>query len=156
MDLEQLASWAINKDPALGTSSTRSDTSSENGESLPWTDSGPTSPTDAMVDVTFGPNAVEAAADNNGGCLEPRLQPEFRQFLEWVFGPQGIASLDIVAFGDFAHGGRDHSNNLLLCRSTNAMGNFRFLNRYEQDWAEVRYTYRDAMEACPVEPLFRF
>ncbi|KAF5624740.1 AAA family [Fusarium sp. NRRL 25303] len=129
LDLEQRASWAINKDPALATSSTRSDTSSENGESLPWTDSGPTSPTGTTVDVTFGPNAVETAADDNGGCLEPRLQPEFRQFLEWAFGPQGIASLDIVAFGDFAHGGRETWYNLLLCRSTNGMGNFRFLNR---------------------------
>ncbi|KAF5537201.1 hypothetical protein FNAPI_11487 [Fusarium napiforme] len=106
-DLEQCASWAINEDPALATSATRSDTSSASGESLSWTDSGPTTPTGAAGDVTFGPNAVEVTADNHGGSLWPLLQHDFRQFLEWAFGPQGIASLDIVAFGDFAHGDRE-------------------------------------------------
>ncbi|KAF5635326.1 AAA family ATPase [Fusarium tjaetaba] len=107
-NIEQGASWAINEDPALATSITRSDTSSESGESLSWTDSGPTTPTGAAGDVTFGPNAVEVTAYNHGGSLWPLLQHDFRQFLEWAFGPQGIASLDIVAFGDFAHGGREN------------------------------------------------
>ncbi|PNP60807.1 hypothetical protein FNYG_14427 [Fusarium nygamai] len=155
-DLEQCKSWAINEVPALTASSTRSDTSSESRVSLLWTDSGLTTPTSAAGDVTFGPNAVEVAADNNGGCLWPPLQHKFRQFLEWVFGPQGIASLDIVAFGDFAHGGRESTYNLLLSRSTNATSNFRLLDRYGRDWEEVRYKYGDAMEACPVEPLSEY
>ncbi|KAF5698704.1 AAA family ATPase [Fusarium mundagurra] len=156
LDLKQCASWAINEDAALVTLSTRSDTSSESGESLPWTDSGPTTPTGATQDVPFGPNAVEVADGNNGGCLWPPLQPEFRQFLEWIFGPQGIASLDIVAFGDFAHGGRESTYNLLLSRSTDATSNFRVLDKYRRECEEVRDKYRDALEACPVEPLFRF
>ncbi|KAF5688000.1 f-box-like domain-containing protein [Fusarium denticulatum] len=156
LDLEQCQSWAINEDAALATLSTGSDTSSESGEPFPWTDSGPTTPTGAREDVTFGPNAVEVAADNNGGCHWPPLQHEFHQFVEWAFGPQGIASLDIVAFGDFAHDHRETTYNLLLSRNNDAMSNFRVLDRYGRDWAEVRDKYRDAMEACPVEPLFKF
>ncbi|KAM5357024.1 hypothetical protein ACJZ2D_016690 [Fusarium nematophilum] len=155
LDLKQYASWAINNHPASATSGTRSDTSSESGESLPWTDSGLTTPTSATKDVTFGPNAVEVAAGKNGGWRGPTLRHEFRQFAEWVFGPQGIASLDIVAFGDFAHGGRVTRNNLLLCRDADGTSNFRLLDEYGREWKEVRDKYRTAMEACPVEPLFR-
>ncbi|KAF5597544.1 AAA family ATPase [Fusarium pseudoanthophilum] len=155
-DLEQCKSWAINEDQILATSTTRSDILSESGESLPWTDSGPTTPTGATQDVTFGPNAVEIATGNNGGSLWPPLDHEFRQFVEWAFGPQGIASLDIVAFGDFAHGGRETRNNLLLSRSNDATSKFQILDPYGRDFEEVRDKYRDAMEACPVEPLFKF
>jgi hypothetical protein len=140
----------------LATSTTRSDTSSDSEESLPWTDSGPTTPTAATQDVTFGPNAVEVAADNNEQCLWPPLHHELRRFLKWAFGPQGIASLDTVAFGDFAHGGRETTYNILISRSNDATRNFRILDPYGRDFEEVRDRYCDAMEACPVEPLFRF
>ncbi|KAF4501071.1 AAA family ATPase [Fusarium agapanthi] len=155
LDLKQCDSWAIDEDAALASWNTRSDTSSETGEFHSWTYSGPAATTGATEDVTFGRHAIKVATDNNEGCLGPPLQHEFRQFAEWVFGPQGIASLDIVAFGDFAYGGREAMYDLLLSRSTDATSNFRILDRYGRDWEEVPYKYRDAMEACPVEPLFR-
>lgn len=58
------------------------------------------------------------------------LRDKFRRFAEWAFGPQGLASLEVIAYGDFAYDGRAGTRNLLLCRSTKGRGNFQLLTEY--------------------------
>lgn len=83
-----------------------------------------------------------------------KLRDELRLFAEWVFGPQGIASLQVVVFGDFAHGGRKSSHNLLLRRSTQGRSTFRVYGGSDPELKRVQAEYREVLEACPVEPLF--
>ncbi|KAK8118308.1 uncharacterized protein PG998_002934 [Apiospora kogelbergensis] len=51
--------------------------------------------------------------DLQTGRLLGHLRKEFVQFVVWIFGPQGVVSLQIVAFGDFAHGKFEREHNAL-------------------------------------------
>jgi hypothetical protein len=124
-------------------------------------DSGIQSPASETDGVDSGRDAEEAvaidAAEAAGG---PRLRPEFHRFAEWVFGPQGIGSLQLLAVGDFAYSGRIRSlqeETLILCRNTGdgSMSNFR-INPVDGSEAEVLHEYRDALEACPVGPFLGY
>ena len=82
------------------------------------------------------------------------LRPKFRRFVEWIFGPQGVRSLHLLMFGDFAHGSREPLNNLVLCRNTagGGSGNFRIVHEYDHV-AEIYDKYSDVLGVCPIEPL---
>ena len=101
-------------------------------------------------------NRPEEAEEVEG---HPTLRPEFCQFAEWAFGPQGIGSLCLVVYGDFAYGrSRDPGLNLergkilILCRDTSdrAKRNFRVV-REDSPQARILDEYRDALGACPIE-----
>ena len=141
-DLEHYGSWAIKQ-----ASDTTIKSLSDCGNFSSATDSVATNSINEMEETPL-------ASDLSGTVNKHRLRDEFRRFAEWVFGPQGIASLHIIAFGDFAHGGRATHNNLLLCRDSHESGSFRLLRENESKWAEIREEYRNMMEACPVEPLY--
>lgn len=141
--------------PSRAASPARREIPSDSEESYPCTDSGITSPTSETEEVAPGPDEEDATAGGNEAGFGRRLRDEFRRFVEWVFGPQGLASLQIVAFGDFAYGGRAAQNNLLFCRSTDGRSNFRLLSESGTEWEEVLDEYRNALEACPVEPLLK-
>lgn len=81
------------------------------------------------------------------------FRDKFYQFLKWVFGPDGISSLQIVLFGDFAYGGRIGQKNVLLCRDPGSDNHFRVTNAVDAEWIEVRNGYRSAIEASPTEPI---
>ncbi|EAQ84468.1 hypothetical protein CHGG_08482 [Chaetomium globosum CBS 148.51] len=56
--------------------------------------------------------------------LEDALQDSFRALLDWAFGPNGIASLEVVAFGDFGQGrNKLYLHNLFVCRTKSAEEN---------------------------------
>ncbi|KAF5127134.1 hypothetical protein E5D57_008062 [Metarhizium anisopliae] len=59
----------------------------------------------------------------------------------------------IMAFGDFAYGGRSITNNFLYGRNTEGNSHFRLLSEYEPEWKNIRDEYLNALGACPVEPL---
>ncbi|KAK1965444.1 hypothetical protein LY78DRAFT_95204 [Colletotrichum sublineola] len=46
----------------------------------------------------------------------PTLGKSFVEFAQWVFGPSGIRSLRLLAYGDFSYDGRFERATLLLCR----------------------------------------
>ena len=102
-----------------------------------WRDSGPPSPISDTEDVAPG----------------PELLPELRGFASWAFGPHGIPSLQMIALGDYAHGGRATWNNFLLCRCTEEGKRFRYIANHEPAAKEILEEYRDMLEACPIEPL---
>lgn len=112
-------------------------------ESVPWTDSS----------VTSLPTEMEDATVRHEAWLRHRMRNEFCRFAEWVFGPYGISSLQIMAFGDFAYGGRSITNNFLFGRNTEGNSHFRLLSEYEPEWKNIRDEYLNALGACPVEPL---
>ncbi|UPL00365.1 hypothetical protein LCI18_011299 [Fusarium solani-melongenae] len=87
---------------------------------------------------------------------EPELRNEFCYFAEWAFGLDGIPSLDIIAFGDFAYGGRENDRNVLLGRNTSGTSNFRMLEAKAGEWKDALDKYHVAMGACPVDHLFTF
>ncbi|KAJ4328089.1 hypothetical protein N0V84_001457 [Fusarium piperis] len=84
----------------------------------------------------------------------PRLRSGFRHFAEWAFGPEGISSLDIIAYGDFAYGGRRVDGNVLLGRQTGGTSHFRVLNEKAGEWKDALDKYHVAMGTCPAEHLF--
>ncbi|RGP64306.1 hypothetical protein FSPOR_8126 [Fusarium sporotrichioides] len=47
----------------------------------------------------------------------PPLQQSFRDFAYWVFGPEGIVSLEYIIAGDLSHGSRYSESNALIFRS---------------------------------------
>jgi hypothetical protein len=82
--------------------------------------------------------------------LLANVQTEFRMFAEWVFGPQGVSSLQFLAFGDFVCG----KHNLILRRSGDEEVNFRVLEPRSMEESRVVDEYQDVLEACPITTLF--
>lgn len=66
----------------------------------------------------------------------PMLEKSFVDFAQWVFGPTGIRSLRLLAYGDFSYEGRFGNRALLLCRRDSARSN------------------EDSVTACPCDSLF--
>ncbi|KAH9204561.1 hypothetical protein DL95DRAFT_529207 [Leptodontidium sp. 2 PMI_412] len=46
------------------------------------------------------------------------LPTELREFTNWAFGPHGLPTLEVLAFGDFSYDGRFDVRNKLFCRHT--------------------------------------
>ncbi|KAK3897443.1 AAA family ATPase, partial [Staphylotrichum tortipilum] len=80
---------------------------------------------------------------------EPKLRPEFRQFAEWVFGPHGIRSLQLLVCGNYANNNWPYR--VVLERSTGGEGNGLFRDpilRLQR--SEAVEAYRDLLGVCPV------
>lgn len=91
--------------------------------------------------------------------LEDALQDSFRVLLDWAFGPDGIASLDLVAFGDFAQGRNNlYLHNLFVCRTKSSADNYGLPyqvfdardRQHEHEWAAIVRPHWSFLEACPV------
>jgi len=50
------------------------------------------------------------------------LPTELREFTNWAFGPHGLPTLEVLAFGDFSYDGRFDVRNKLFCRHTRSTG----------------------------------
>ncbi|KAH6842353.1 hypothetical protein B0I37DRAFT_381730 [Chaetomium sp. MPI-CAGE-AT-0009] len=91
--------------------------------------------------------------------LEAALQDSFRSLLDWAFGQQGIASLQLVAFGDFAQGrNKLYLHNLFVCRAESGADRggrpYRVFDardrEHEHKWAAIVRPHWSFLEACPV------
>ena len=92
------------------------------------------------------------------------LGQSFANFAQWAFGPCGIRSLQLLAYGDFSYDGRFKSTTILLRRREAPPGNvdgrqFLYFDelREGQDW-ELWELYRresHVLTACPTDTLFR-
>ncbi|KAM6511256.1 hypothetical protein FALCPG4_016258 [Fusarium falciforme] len=138
-DVSNFGSWALVEILAPSISRANSDASSDSDLTTYTEDSDP------------GPDW-----DLDFTQREPELRNEFRHFAEWAFGPDGIPSLDIIAFGDFAYGGWENSRNVLLGRNTSGTSNFRMLDAKAGEWKDALDKYHVVMGACPVGHLFTF
>ncbi|KAL9617654.1 MAG: hypothetical protein Q9160_007571 [Pyrenula sp. 1 TL-2023] len=98
----------------------------------------------------------EASSHKSHKVVTDRLH----EFAQWAFGPEGIKSLRIIAFGDFSHNGRWASNNMMLCRQNEPAGNeafdykrYRELGNDDQNLRNVLERYMHVLEACPALPV---
>ncbi|KAK3291580.1 uncharacterized protein B0H64DRAFT_409476 [Chaetomium fimeti] len=91
--------------------------------------------------------------------LEDALQDSFRALLDWAFGPHGIASIQLVAFGDFAQGrNKLYLHNLFVCRAESRVDKggppYRVFDardrKHEHEWATIVRPHWSFLEACPV------
>ncbi|KAI0543820.1 hypothetical protein F4679DRAFT_567183 [Xylaria curta] len=85
------------------------------------------------------------------------LTPEFQDLASWVFGPDGINSLQLLAFGDFICRGRLFSFNLILRRKDAPVTDGELPYHRIDPWLERNKSISDAvcgfLEACPSTPL---
>ncbi|GAW12946.1 hypothetical protein ANO14919_023190 [Xylariales sp. No.14919] len=81
------------------------------------------------------------------------LRSRFRQFLEWAFGLNGLPSLQVVAFGDFAMS--DAQYTVIACRDTNESTNFQIISPSHPKMRTILSEYGDVLRACPSESSSR-
>ncbi|CAI6088010.1 unnamed protein product [Clonostachys chloroleuca] len=98
---------------------------------------------EAEFDETCGPGETNYA-----------LKGEFRDFAEWVFGPDGIHSLKTLVFGDLSHIShtrRFSRDQVVLVRDESESGsrNFKMVDRDEAVFMFNLGGCLDAIEACP-------
>lgn len=89
---------------------------------------------------------------------------ELRKFAAWAFGPHGFPRLQVLAYGDFSFGNRYAQQNTLLRRKlnsalnptsyTNQAQNASFEVVRSEGWNRIDDTYREVLEACPVDYLY--
>ncbi|KAK4173911.1 hypothetical protein QBC36DRAFT_193573, partial [Triangularia setosa] len=75
-----------------------------------------------------------------------------------IFGPTGIPSLEVVAFGDFAHDrNRWILHNLFVCRSNTSAKKYRVFDARdktnEHGWIDTGCKYKNMLESCPAALL---
>lgn len=61
---------------------------------------------------------------------------DFFSCVEWAFESEHFPELQILAFGDFAHGGRFSDRSLLFCRETKPNSDFPFRVMQRSGWVE--------------------
>src|SRR4051794_7591845 len=61
----------------------------------------------------WGVAVDEPSSNYHGG-----LTMELHELGQWAFGPEGISSLRVLAFGDFSHKGRFAKSSVLLCKES--------------------------------------
>jgi hypothetical protein len=94
---------------------------------------------------------------------KPRPTQDLHFFANWAFGPTGIQSLSVIAFGDFSYNERYASENVFLCRNelqdkrdvgAHQRYNYRQITSSDHSaWGLVE-KHRNALEACPTSSLF--
>jgi hypothetical protein len=96
-------------------------------------------------------------------AYKPRPTQDLHFFANWAFGPTGIPSLSVIAFGDFSYNERYASENVFLCRnehqddrSTGAHQryNYRQITSSDHSAWDLIEIHRYALEACPTNSLF--
>ncbi|KAF4458632.1 Alcohol acetyltransferase [Fusarium albosuccineum] len=94
-------------------------------------------------------SSVKTTHDDTWASLPFGLRYEFSPLAKWAFGRQGLASLELIVFGDFAHDSRNGWYNFMLCRSSDGPRNFRCLAKESYEWRAVVEEYRSLLESCP-------
>lgn len=102
--------------------------------------------------------------DDKSECKFSAALPEIHQLASWAFGPEGLPSLQVLAYGDFSYRGR--RPNLVLCRcellddsdiQKSAAGlsglAYREVTKADISEQETLYTNAHFLEACPEDSL---
>lgn len=103
----------------------------------------------------------------SGPSSEDELSPGIQAFAEWAFGASGIASLEVIAFGDHSYWDRYGDVINVLCRNTDAeesnvadekaedhgRRSWRFQELTDERQWDLLLKHVDALMACPLEPF---
>ncbi|KAI8670234.1 hypothetical protein NCS55_00768700 [Fusarium keratoplasticum] len=143
-DLQQYPCWAVDEGvpTSVVTGTSDADTSSAISASI-WKSSHLDNVDTAVSEAEV---ARAGVATNHG------LRDQFYRFAEWAFGPQGLVTLEAIAYGGFAQGGRVGRHSFVLCRTMGDESGFRLLNQDGPGWKALMDRYCNALEACPDEP----
>ncbi|KAF2193898.1 hypothetical protein K469DRAFT_549029 [Zopfia rhizophila CBS 207.26] len=82
---------------------------------------------------------------------------------QWVFGPKGLPSLEVIVCGDFFYKGRYAQSNVFLCRNVGlrvreqdmAGQTFRHFSRDDLWQRNLLNKYSNILAACPASPFFQ-
>ncbi|KAL9105535.1 MAG: hypothetical protein Q9227_009309 [Pyrenula ochraceoflavens] len=87
--------------------------------------------------------------------------------VEWCFGPKGLPTLELLAYGDFQHSGRYRDETLLFRRTPSpntryeadgiglrttispSISSFQEIAGHHPEWARVHAPWKDFLGACP-------
>ncbi len=130
-----------------------------------------TSPTElsANCDEPKVEPASEVAEDGLAPVLD-RAPEDLLEFASWVFGNEGIPSLQVLAYGDFSFGGRFENHSFIFCRGEwelegepkeNGEGGdirfrtlpFRLLRDGDAEMKELVSENRDFLTTCPTDTI---
>ncbi|CAG8975997.1 hypothetical protein HYALB_00011552 [Hymenoscyphus albidus] len=162
--------WDIVSEEA-GPSSPRSDTSSESSFE-PFIGPLPFNPNEAITEELSDPLITPPQADPMYPFHATKryeiiqLPGAIFDFLNWLFGPDGVRSVRVFAYGDFSHNGRFRAYNHIFCRG-DASG---YVDPEPQDKPELELNWRpiraddhelwsliernkDFLGSCPTDPL---
>ncbi|KAF4969838.1 hypothetical protein FSARC_2996 [Fusarium sarcochroum] len=105
--------------------------------------------------IAIDPEEITIAIKERKDWKTPPLQHHFRVFADWVFGPEGIRSLEYIAVGDLSRGNRYEKDNALVCRAVEGESRFRVISQRSGglEWRDIKSRFGNALEACPVENL---
>ncbi len=113
-------------------------------------------PNDRMLGWVLG---LRGDSDTCRNVSVTVLHDEFRHFADWVFGEDGIASLEMVAYGDFSCQGRFAADCFKLRRGGSIDGQAHSYSFYfpesevDPDLEELLSRHPGFLEACPTETL---
>ncbi|RGP81013.1 hypothetical protein FLONG3_802 [Fusarium longipes] len=104
-------------------------------------------------DIAEGLEDILVAMKERREWKTPPLKRSFRHFVDWAFGPTGIASLEYIVAGDLSHRSRYSESNALICRSVGGGMRYRVIKQQNagEEWRDVKSRFGMALEACPVE-----
>ncbi|KLP22009.1 Uncharacterized protein LW94_3266 [Fusarium fujikuroi] len=96
------------------------------------------------------------AVDEGDNSSKEYLHCAFWTFIQWVFSPKGIKSLEYIVFGDYDRPERTSRGNLLICREGYGSQDFRIIRESYSapEWDYIKKEYGDALRPCPSDPLF--
>lgn len=112
-----------------------------------------------MDGSTYDSEMEHSGSESSSGNNRPRYIPEkLDEFAQWAFGPDGLRSLQILAFGDFSCNEQYPKVNSLFCRNncsiTKETGsptrNYRFVTKSDRSLMEFLRECYDFGRACPV------
>ncbi|KAK8093393.1 hypothetical protein PG997_000078 [Apiospora hydei] len=96
-----------------------------------------------------------------------QLPADLHEFLQWVFGPQGIRSLRLFLYGDFSFNGRFKDECKMMCRNETlesqqtAAGqgvgprlHYREVTKDDRDILNLLEKQEEFVTACPVDRTF--
>ncbi|PVH72613.1 hypothetical protein DL98DRAFT_382280, partial [Cadophora sp. DSE1049] len=81
---------------------------------------------------------------------------ELLRFANWAFGPNGLPTLQVLAFGDFYYDGRSHIHNKLFCRHTcedELILTFRHVIENDTELWDLIDRNTEFLEACPTDSI---
>jgi hypothetical protein len=108
----------------------------------------------APLDLRQGP--IIARDYSSSGDSYAMFSPatEIGHFAQWAFGPSGVPTLEVIAYGSFAPTDFGRLRCFFLCRGTGFSYGYHLITPKDYGFNDVLYEYSDVLESCPVDVAF--
>lgn len=95
------------------------------------------------------PDPNDLPVDQKDYTGEPfRLWPSAASFCAWVFGPDGVACLELIAFGNLSQNSWRVIKPTLVCRDAESPDGYRLLEEFDARWDRFTERYQTQLDAC--------